>query len=199
VLSEIASALYACHRKEKGARVLHRDLKPGNIFLSSVAGRADKSWSNLSGLSVKLGDFGLARVLHDQSVFAQTHVGTPYYMSPEQIQFEKYDEKSDIWALGCILYEMGTLQPPFRAERYTQLARKIQKGEYDDFGRMSQDLENLISRMLNVDPSERPSISQILNLPRVQLTAKKIQVERRYLSARKLEIIQRQKEREIRE
>jgi len=199
VLSEIASALYACHRKEKGARVLHRDLKPGNIFLSSIDGRPDKSWSNLSGLSVKLGDFGLARVLHDQSVFAQTHVGTPYYMSPEQVQYESYDEKSDIWALGCILYEMGTLQPPFRAERYTQLARKIQKGEYRDFGNISKELATLISQMLKVKPAERPSISQILNLPRVQLTAKKIQVERRYLSAKKHELLQRRKEREIKE
>jgi len=195
VLSEIASALYACHRKEKGARVLHRDLKPGNVFLSSLDGPPDKSWSNLSNLTVKLGDFGLARVLHDQSVFAQTHVGTPYYMSPEQVQYESYDEKSDIWSLGCILYEMGTLHPPFEAERYTQLARKIQKGAYTDFGSLPQELEILISKMLKVDPSERLNIKQILDLPKVQLTAKKIQFERRYLTARKLEHGQRQKER----
>jgi len=195
VLSEIASALYACHRKEKGGRVLHRDLKPGNIFLSSLDGKHDKK--TLEGLSVKLGDFGLARVLHDQSVFAQTHVGTPYYMSPEQIQFQSYDEKSDIWALGCILYELASLQPPFRAKRYTQLARKIQEGKYKEFGNVSKELSNLISCMLKVEPKQRPSIVQILYLPKVQLTAKLLRADRKYLMAKKLEATTREKERQI--
>jgi len=82
VFSQLVIALYACHRKE-GGRVLHRDIKPGNVFLDS-------------NLNVKLGDFGLSRILGDESVFVVTHVGTPYYMSPEQISGEKYDEKSDI-------------------------------------------------------------------------------------------------------
>lgn len=72
---------------------MHRDLKPSNIFLSSLDGQPRKF--KLTGLSVKLGDFGLARVLHDQNL-AKTHVGTPIYMSPEQIQLKTYDEKSDI-------------------------------------------------------------------------------------------------------
>lgn len=199
VLSEISSALYACHKKEKGARVLHRDLKPSNIFLSSLNNCPDKSLSELTGLSVKLGDFGLARVLHDQSVFAQSHVGTPYYMSPEQIQFENYDERSDIWSLGCILYELGTLQPPFKARRYAELARKIQKGHISDFGSMSNELTALISKMLNVNPAERPSIRQILQLPIVQLTLKTSKVEYMYLSAKKLEFAYRQKKRKMKE
>ena len=62
------------NKKHKG-RILHRDLKPGNAFLVSRG----------NSYSVKLGDFGLARVLGDQSVLAKTHVGTPYYMSPEQV------------------------------------------------------------------------------------------------------------------
>jgi len=83
-------------------KILHRDLKPGNIFLD---GNSD----------AKVGDFGLARVLNHDSVFAQTHVGTPYYMSPEQINEQRYNEKSDIWSLGCIVYEMAALRPPFKA------------------------------------------------------------------------------------
>jgi len=196
VLSEIASALQACHQKQTGERVLHRDLKPSNIFLSSLDGRPRKL--KLTGLTAKLGDFGLARVLDDHSL-AETHVGTPFYMSPEKIWFKSYDEKSDIWALGCILYEMATLQPPFRASRYTQLAKKIQKGEYKDFGTISKDLADLISSMLRVNRLERPTITHIWKLPKVQLITKTLHVERRYLAVKKMEAVQRKKEREIKQ
>jgi NIMA (never in mitosis gene a)-related kinase len=88
---------------------MHRDLKPGNIFLDS-------------NYNVKLGDFGLSRVMSDESMFANTHVGTPYYMSPEQINSERYNEKSDIWSLGCIIYEAAALHAPFEATTHFQLA-----------------------------------------------------------------------------
>lgn len=83
-------------------KILHRDLKPGNIFLDTNS-------------NVKIGDFGLARVMNGESQFAYTHVGTPYYMSPEQINDTKYNEQSDIWSLGCIIYELAALRPPFQA------------------------------------------------------------------------------------
>ena len=81
-------------------KILHRDLKPGNIFLDESK-------------NAKLGDFGLARVMNQESMYAQTNVGTPYYMSPEQIKEQKYNEQSDIWSLGCLVYEMAALRPPF--------------------------------------------------------------------------------------
>ena len=81
---------------------MHRDLKPGNIFLDA-------------DYNVKLGDFGLSRIMGDESIFAYTHVGTPYYMSPEQINDQRYNEKSDIWSLGCIIYEIAALRAPFEA------------------------------------------------------------------------------------
>ena len=72
IIAQMTLALYECHKRKEG-RILHRDLKPGNVFIDS-------------NNNVKLGDFGLSRIMGDQSVFAYTHVGTPYYMSPEQIK-----------------------------------------------------------------------------------------------------------------
>jgi serine/threonine protein kinase len=66
--------------------------------------------------------------MNSDSIFAQTHVGTPYYMSPEQINEQKYNEKSDIWSLGCIAYEMAALRPPFKAQNHLSLAIKIKAG-----------------------------------------------------------------------
>ena len=111
-------------------KILHRDLKPGNIFLDLNS-------------DVKLGDFGLARVLNNESQFAFTHVGTPYYMSPEQIHDQKYNEKSDIWSLGCIIYELCALHPPFQAQNPMALAMKIKEGKFERI-RQSNDLGSLI-------------------------------------------------------
>ena len=97
---------------------MHRDLKPGNIFLDS---------SN----NVKLGDFGLSKMMNEDSIFAETHVGTPYYMSPEQINDQKYNEKSDVWSAGCIIYELSALRAPFEATTHLQLATKIRAGKLE--------------------------------------------------------------------
>ena len=104
-------AIHEIHKRKEG-KILHRDIKAANIFLDA---------SN----NVKLGDFGLAKVLNQENGFAYTNVGTPYYMSPELINEKKYNEKSDIWALGCLIYEICALQPPFMANNYLTLAVKI--------------------------------------------------------------------------
>ncbi len=101
-------ALSICHNHPKG-KILHWDLKPGNIFLDGES-------------NIKLGDFGLSRVLSEQSTFAKTHVGTPYYMSPELMDEKDYNEKVDIWSAGCILYEMAAQHPPFMAKNLCSLA-----------------------------------------------------------------------------
>lgn len=94
-------ALYECHRRKNKQVILHRDLKPSNIFLDEKQ-------------NAKLGDFGFARALasseddpNGTSFFAKTYLGSPYYMSPEQCNGQEYNEKSDIWSLGIILYEMA--------------------------------------------------------------------------------------------
>ena len=98
---------------------MHRDLKSQNIFLTK------------KGI-IKLGDFGIARVLSETKSKAKTVVGTPYYLSPEIIQSQPYSFKSDIWSLGVLLYEMCALQPPFNAQSLHQLANKIIQGKYSD-------------------------------------------------------------------
>ena len=81
----------------------------------------------------------------ENSVYADTKVGTPYYMSPEQIAELKYNEKSDIWSAGCLLFEMASLSPPFPAKSHVELVSRIKKGE---IGRIppkySDDLQRII-------------------------------------------------------
>jgi hypothetical protein len=79
--------------------------------------------------TIKLGDFGLSRTLSSHEIaFAQTYVGTPYYMSPEIISSLPYTHASDIWALGCVLYELMTHSPPFTAKTQMGLFQKIKEG-----------------------------------------------------------------------
>ena len=66
--------------------------------------------------SVRIGDLGVAKVLNDNTNFAKTFVGTPYYLSPEMCEEKPYNEKSDIWAFGCLLYELCTFKHPFDAK-----------------------------------------------------------------------------------
>ena len=123
-------------------QVLHRDIKPANILLGA-------------GQSVKLGDFGLARMLSENSRFATTNVGTPFYMSPEQIDEHPYDEKSDIWALGCVVYELCTLHPPFEALNQLSLAMKIRQHAHSPCAGYSAELMDIVDRCLVKDPSLR--------------------------------------------
>lgn len=115
IFMQILQALRECHyRGIKGSKILHRDLKPSNVFFDS-------------NNNVKLGDFGLSRIIKSESndkneAMAQTNVGTPYYMSPEQINESEYDEKTDIWSLGCVIYELVSLIPPFTAGNHLALA-----------------------------------------------------------------------------
>mmetsp|Transcript_10744 Transcript_10744/g.20985 ORF Transcript_10744/g.20985 Transcript_10744/m.20985 type:complete len:308 (+) Transcript_10744:2518-3441(+) len=156
IFFQVVLALKECHRRTTG-RILHRDIKPGNVFL-------DASYN------VKLGDFGLARIFGENSVYAQTHVGTPYYMSPEQINEACYDEKSDIWSLGCLLYEIVTLHPPFEASSHIALATKIRAGLFERVpSRYSEELQNLIKWMLSVESLRRPSVDDLLQLPQLSL------------------------------
>jgi serine/threonine protein kinase len=137
--------------------VLHRDIKPGNLFLDS-------------NNNIKLGDFGLSRIMGKESIYAYTNVGTPYYMSPEQISEQKYDEKSDIWSTGCILYEVASLRPPFEASNQMALAVKIKAGKYERIPSIySEELWRVINLMLTSEQEKRPSVDDLLNIPHISL------------------------------
>jgi len=75
--------------------------------------------------TVKLGDFGISKLLESTNEAAMTVVGTPYYMSPEVCENKPYTFKSDVWALGCVLYELCTLQHAFSASNLLGLVYKI--------------------------------------------------------------------------
>eukprot|EP00936_MAST-01D_sp_MAST-1D-sp1_P000627 g627.t1 len=114
MLIQISSALKYLHARS----ILHRDLKTQNIFLTRTG-------------VLKLGDFGIARVLENSADMASTMIGTPYNMSPELCENRAYDEKSDMWALGCVLYELITLRKAFEGKSIGALVLRIVRGEYD--------------------------------------------------------------------
>jgi non-specific serine/threonine protein kinase/NIMA (never in mitosis gene a)-related kinase len=134
-------------------KVLHRDLKTQNIFL-------------LGNGRLVLGDLGISKVLEGTMDFAQTCIGTPYYMSPEIFKNKPYSYKSDVWALGCVLYEMTTLNHAFDANSINGLAQKIIKGKYPPIhNKYSRYLRELIAQMLAPEPKQRPDLDQILRKP----------------------------------
>ncbi|KAI1417409.1 kinase-like protein [Hypoxylon sp. FL1857] len=181
VFAQILTALYRCHygidppavgknvlevigstkvRAPQGTMtILHRDLKPENIFLGE-------------NNSVKLGDFGLSKMIQSHD-FASTYVGTPFYMSPEICAAERYTLKSDIWSLGCIMYELCAREPPFNAKSHFQLVQKIKEGKVPPLPRVySGELMSVIKDCLKVNPDLRPDTATLLNLPIVRLMRK---------------------------
>lgn len=150
-IAQVVLALHFLHER----KVLHRDLKTQNIFLSE-----DKLF---------LGDFGISKTLENTRELANTYIGTPYYMSPELFNYKPYSYKSDIWSLGCVLYEICNLRHAFNAQTINGLAIKILKGNYAPVSTYySKELRDLISSLLVIDPKQRPSIRKIVQMPFVK-------------------------------
>lgn len=128
-------------------KIIHRDIKPANVFF--VNGTA------------KIGDLNVSKVMEGN--FANTQTGTPYYTSPEIWNNQRYDGKCDIWSLGCLLYELAALKPPFIAKDFPGLSRKVTLGYFDPIPSIySKRLAHLIKKCLAVKTYERPTAKEML-------------------------------------
>ena len=117
----------------------------------------------------KLGDFGVARVLGGTRDKARSIVGTPLYLSPEMLKQQSYNAKSDIWALGTLLYEMLTLRTPWNCRDLTELGKQICNNKYPPLPESySWPLKNIVQMCLQKNPSQRPTINAILNMPLIK-------------------------------
>ena len=142
---QMISGLNVLHRHS----IMHRDLKSANIFLTK------------KGLC-KLGDLNVSKVVKEGLLHTQT--GTPYYASPEVWMDKPYNYKSDIWSVGCILYEMCALTLPFKGKTLENVYRNVLKGVYSPIpSHYSKELSQVIFGLLQVNPNNRPNCEQILN------------------------------------
>lgn len=132
-------------------------MKSANIFL-------------FKDYTAQLGDLNVSKVAKKGLLYTQT--GTPYYASPEVWKDQPYDNKSDIWSLGCVIYEMCALVPPFRADDMNGLFKRVLKGSYPQIPtHYSMEMRSVIKSLIQVNPASRPNTEQILEMP---IVAKRI-------------------------
>ena len=113
-----------------------------------------------------MGDFGIARALDSSADMARTCIGTPYYLSPEICEGKPYNSRSDIWSLGCVLYELCSLRHAFEAANMRSLVMKIVRGQHPPLSpRYSYELKKVVAECFKRDPSKRPSVNSIIRKP----------------------------------
>ena len=145
---QILRGLKALHDK----KILHRDLKSANIFLTKENNQC------------KIGDLNVSKVMKDKFIVINSQIGTPTYSSPEVWKNKPYSYKSDLWSVGCIIYEMCSLRPPFKGKNFDELCNNICNGKIEKISsRYSDKLWNLITMLLEVDANKRVDCEEILN------------------------------------
>ena len=141
---QIARGLQALHAQ----KILHRDVKTANVL-------------RMSGEIVKLGDLGVAKLMKDK--MTNTQIGTPHYMPPEVWRNRPYTFNSDVWALGCVLFEMCTFVVPFEARSMEELRFKVMKGKFPSLPAVySSDMQKMVRWLMIAEPSQRPDVNQVL-------------------------------------
>lgn len=157
----------------RSQNLVHRDIKPQNLLLCSPAHSKDEFLeNNYTGFwelpILKVADFGFARYLPSTSM-AETLCGSPLYMAPEILRYEKYNAKADLWSVGTVIYEMVVGKPPFRASNHIELLKKIEKSNDQitfptDF-EISRDLIRLICNLLKANPTDRMGFNEFFSDP----------------------------------
>ena len=145
---QMIEGLKALHDK----KIMHRDLKSANIFLVK------------NKKQCKLGDMNVSKVIKEKVLRTQT--GTPYYASPEVWNDKPYSYKSDLWSIGCVIYELCALRPPFKGKDLDELYVNVCKGKVDRINKVySDNLWKMIMMLLQVDVNKRVNCEQFLNHP----------------------------------
>eukprot|EP00760_Papus_ankaliazontas_P028367 PhM_4_TR3662/c1_g1_i1/m.76360/K08857/NEK1_4_5; NIMA (never in mitosis gene a)-related kinase 1/4/5 len=144
---QLCSALQYIHERN----IIHRDIKCANVFLSE------------DQRTVALGDFGIAKKLDNAKHMTNTLVGSPYGFSPELVSGKSYDSKSDMWSLGCVVYEICNLRRAFEVDNISQLISLIQIAKYGAMEpTVPPPMKSIIERLLQKDPRERPNAKDVL-------------------------------------
>ena len=146
---EICNGLKEIHKND----LIHRDLKPDNLFLNA-------------DLTIKISDFGLSRKFQNIYDYVRTKVITMQYIAPELLNGQEYNNKVDVWSLGCIIYELCTLNFCFESNSMNGLLRKITNNNHGkiDTNLYGEDLQKLIDSLLNKNYKQRPSVDDIINM-----------------------------------
>ncbi|KAF4613175.1 hypothetical protein D9613_010944 [Agrocybe pediades] len=173
-LRQLARALkFLRHRN-----LIHRDIKPQNLLLNPASPEELARGHPLGVPILKVADFGFARSLPN-AMMAETLCGSPLYMAPEILRYEKYDAKADLWSVGAVLYEMAVGKAPFRAQNHMELLKRIESSKGIKFpdedptspsnksggGGSSdlpvpEDIKDLIRALLKRNPAERASYEE---------------------------------------
>lgn len=168
-LKQLSSALEFLRDKS----LVHRDIKPQNLLLCPPVHSKEVFESNeYVGLwelpILKIADFGFARFLPSTSM-AETLCGSPLYMAPEILRYEKYNAKADLWSVGAVLYEMTVGKPPFKAANHIELLKNIEKSndkiKFPSSAKVPDNLKKLIRSLLKYNPTERVSFNEFFNDP----------------------------------